>query len=127
MEATGPLSFKVRLLDKSIVWRRHQDHLRHRQVTSTNARTKNTPHLADVDWPVIDNTTDSEPELLTNESEEANSEASVIEQPGEELRTETVSGDPVSESVNRDRETVSSLPPRRNPRHGRSKPKRHQN
>ena len=51
----------------------------------------------------------------------------MIEQPGEELRTETVSGDPVSESVNRDRETVSSLPPRRNPRHGRSKPKRHQN
>lgn len=45
VERSGPLSFKVKLLEGGMIWRRHQDHLRQRSVIDSEAKRAVNPSI----------------------------------------------------------------------------------
>ena len=56
VEAASILSFKVRLLGRDVVWHRHQDQLRKRHVTDSDASVTQLPDVAESS-PITQNST----------------------------------------------------------------------
>lgn len=56
VEAAGTLSFKVRLFGRDVVWHRHQDQLRKRHVTDSDASVTQLPDVAESS-PITQNST----------------------------------------------------------------------